>query len=531
MDITADFLYKTMQELVELGYRVCGSDEERRAAEYIANAFKKAGLIDISYEPFQTRFYEPRSALLTVTVKGEQYEFPCSPIWFTRGGEVSAEAIPIGLGAPRDFRDVDLQGKVVVVESRILLNYYPTHSLLETYHQAQEKGAGAYIAWIDAPYEIVPRYNHLKEDEPPGEIPGVLLCRGDGMFLNDLLHRYPGEVSATVKLDASERMTETGDVVGYLPGSDDVIVVGSHYDSVYAGAVDNAGANAGLIALAAHAVSLDKDRPTIVFCAHPGHEVNIGAREWVKNHRDLIERAFFYFSIDGFGSTGFTWGSDGVIPTGSDEKRGISVSDNPLILRIAIEAVKEFGLLPAAYVPASDIVFNRDLEGRFYELAVPFMMIIGKPIWYHSLADTVDKATPDQLHRSFLAHARILEKIIEAGSEAIKKSDRGARNEVISSFMPKKSRTAGVGEKRSASFGFIPEPALAGEPVLFFINDFSNPDEVVLDIEWHFGDGNSANGPVVPHVYEKEGRYTVSVSAVDTAGFRSTFERVLWVHT
>jgi Zn-dependent M28 family amino/carboxypeptidase len=416
----------------------------------------------------------------------------------------------------------------VVVESKILLNYYPTHSLLETYHQAAAGGALAFIAWVDAPYELLPRYNHLKEDEPAGAIPGLLLARGDGLLLDHLLEQFPDQVELDIHMTSREWPAQTGDVVGYLPGADDIVIVGSHYDSVCAGAVDNAAANAGLIALAMHAASFAQPRPTLVFCAHPGHEVNVGAREFVANHPDLIKRAYAYVSLDGFGSTGFSWEAAGVTPTGSDEKRGISVSENPLLLKIAVEAVKQYNLLPAAYVPAADIIFNKDLEGRFYDLGIPILMIIGKPIWYHTFADTPDKITPDQLLRSFQAHAEILGGIIHAGADQIRKKDRRPYEDVLSQVAAGQTKTAGWEQGRSASFGFIPEPAAVGEPTLFFISDFSNPDEVIVKVKWDFGDGHTARGPVSFNVYEKPGRYTVQLVLTDAGGYRSVYERVLW---
>lgn len=528
-EISADFLYTTMKEIVVLGHRVSGSEEERAAANYIAGALREAGFRDVSYEPFQIRCYSAEKPSLVAIIEGKQYAIPSEPIWYTKGGHIRAKAVNLGLGLSRNFREKDINGKVVIVESKILLNYYPTHSLLETYQQAVAGGALGFIAWIDAPYDLAPRYNHLKEDEPEGSIPGLLLTRADGVFLDNLIKKATTEVEIEMKLKSKEWEAETGDVVGYLPGSEDVIIVGSHYDSVYSGAVDNAAANAGLIALAHYVVTLGRQRPTFVFCAHPGHEVNVGAREFVARHQDLIKRAYGYLSIDGFGSSGFSWNTRGVMPTGSDEKRGISVSDNPFLLNLSIEAVKKYNLLPAAYVPASEIIFNRDLEGRFYELGVPTLMIIGKPIWYHTRADTPDKITPDQLFRSYLAHAEILKQMVAAGAERIKTHDRKSYEEVVSSLMPENIKEIGWEKARGLSFGFLPDPCFVGEPTLFFINDFANPDEVLVDISWDFGDGKRARGPFAFNVYDTSGRYMLKVTLTDSGGFRCTYESVLWV--
>jgi hypothetical protein len=525
--ITDKFLHGTMREIVGLGHRVSGSDAERAAAEYIMRHFKKAGLSDVAYEPFSIRYYEPGTTVLSARLGGESWTIPAHPMWYTAGGAVKGGAVSLGLGAPRDFSDRDIRGRIAVVESRVLLNYYPTHSLLGTYHQAAAKGAAAYIACIDAPLDLAPRYNHLHEDEPPGPIPGIILTRSDGKFLMDLLGREGLELE--ISMTSSEKQAGTGDVIGFLPGTEEYIFIGSHYDSVYDGAVDNAAANAGLIALAYAFAGRKGKRPTLCFAAHPGHEINIGAREFVKRHEDIIRRAYLYLSLDGFGSSGYIWGPHGVTATGADEKRGISASGNPVLLAAAVDAVKKYNLLPAAYVPASDIIFNKDLEGRFYQAGVPTLMIIGKPIWYHTVHDTPDKVTPDQLRRSFLAHEKILRTMIKTPAGTVRGSDRRARDQVTAGVIKRPVKEGGLLDGRSVSFGCIPEPATAGEPVLCFINDFTNPSEVIVEVQWDFGDGAVGHGPVLAHVYARPGRYTLAVSVTDTSGCRTTVSQGLWV--
>jgi Zn-dependent M28 family amino/carboxypeptidase len=521
-------LYQVMADLVGLGHRVSGTATERAAADYIANAFREAGLTDVAYESFNIRRYEISKLSLTLFSGGTGYPLPAHPFWYATGGRVRGEAVSVGLGTPMDFSRIDVRGKIAVVESRILLNYMPTHFLFQTYQQAVANGATGYVVWVNAPFDLAPRYNHLKEDEPAGPIPAALLTFADGMFLSDALQN-DSEVEVELELEAEEHLSETGDVVGYLPGGDDVVIVGSHYDSVYDGAVDNAAANAGLIGLARAVAAWPEPRPTFVFAAHPGHEVNVGAREFVLRHKDLVERAALYLSLDGFASSGFSWTPLGAIATGTDEKRGITVSDNPLLLSTAVKAVRDHDLMPAVFVPASEIVFNQDLEGRFHALGTPILMIIGKPIWYHTLVDTLDKVTPDQLERSYQAHLQILEDLLTAGFENIRASDRLPLDDVLNAVLPEERFDVGHEGGLGLAFGILPDPIVSGQPSLLYINDFSNPRDVALDMEWSFGDGHHGRGPFKVHVYEKPGRYQVSINVTDAGGAVSTYQRSVWV--
>jgi len=63
---------------------------------------------------------------------------------------------------------------------------------------------------------------------------------------------------------------------------------------------------------------------------------------------------------------------------------------------------------------------------------------------------------------------------------------------------------------------------LAGQAPLTVLLDgskSSDPDgDAIVSYEWNFGDGSTASGPVVSHVYETAGKYTVTLTVTDEAG-------------
>jgi PKD domain len=61
----------------------------------------------------------------------------------------------------------------------------------------------------------------------------------------------------------------------------------------------------------------------------------------------------------------------------------------------------------------------------------------------------------------------------------------------------------------------IPSSGVVGEPVTFGVSSF---DVFPFTTSWTFGDGSSAKGDAVSHVYAKPGAYPVTVSAVDAGG-------------
>lgn len=531
-------LHGLVRELVALGPRWCGEEGERRAAGWLAERFREVGLSGVRTEPFMVRTWQPVKAALRLGGTAVS----CQAIWYsadTPPGGVEAEAVYLGYGFDHDFAGVDLQGKVAVVSSRILLNYYPTHSLLQTYRRVARTGAVGYVALLDAPPGVAPRYNHIHEDEVPFPLPGVEILGDDARAVERMLSasKTSGE-PARVRLEVEGRLAEgeTADVLGFLPGSTDRwVIVGSHYDSVGPGAVDNAAANAVLVALAremAGGRAGPRERG-IVFLAVPGHEINVGARAFVERHRDILDEADCFLGLDGAAADGYSWWEGGIVPSGLDEQRGINCTSNPVLLRIARDALLEHRLVPAAYVPADTMVFNSDIEGRFWAAGVPFLLVIGKPIWYHTAADTPDKVSPERLERSFAAHLQILRAILATEPGSVRAANgtlaAGGFGELFRAA--EDAKAAGEPPGRSAPravWEFLPERPQSGEPVLVAVRQFTSED-LILDVGWSFGDGGTGTGPAAMHVYERPGRYRAELVVLDDTGRETRFPRSIRV--
>jgi PKD repeat protein len=76
------------------------------------------------------------------------------------------------------------------------------------------------------------------------------------------------------------------------------------------------------------------------------------------------------------------------------------------------------------------------------------------------------------------------------------------------------------GEGPECSFVFSPPDPEPGETVTF-TSTSTNPDNPIADFFWDFGDGETAEGPIVTHEFEVAGTYTVVLTVVDEFGFSS----------
>jgi hypothetical protein len=528
--VTEAGIFKTMCEIVNFGSRLPGTKAEKDTAAYLMDQLKEAGVRDVTFEPYNIRCYEVEKQSLEVIAGNERYVIPCRPMWYGAGAQIQAEAVfmEYGLEAPSDW-EKKVKGKIVFVKSKVMHTVSPSHDFLALIDIAVQAGALAFIVSIDT-WGLDSRYVELFAFNPEPTIPALVLREEDGRMIESLIKSNKGKIE--FKIDSRVRFYEdtTGDIWGVIPGTDDVLALITHYDSTNAGAMDNASGNAGWLAAAKDLAKLQEPHPTILFSAHSGHENFLGARNFAKAHRDLIKRAYTMINFDGLAVKGVVASENGIIPTNTDGHRVIHVSDNPFLLKLGVEAAKDFNLLPAIYNPLSAFVGSKDLEGQFYDANVPVLYIFAHDIWYHSSEDTIDKISSEQLYRSYLAHLYVIRRLLLADPREVKANDRKSNSEVLAAVIPDEIRDMKFGEAgMGVTFSIFPNPVRTGKNAMFAIGVPANPDEVVIKCEWDFGDGATSEKTIETHAYEKLGRYSAGLTLTDSGGRRSVYERPVWV--
>jgi Zn-dependent M28 family amino/carboxypeptidase len=270
--------------------RQTGSPEHRRAAEYIAAAFKRAGLVPAGsegwYQPVGfhvRRVAESRSSLALVRGgKSEPLQFGKDAIINLRSssaGRVDGALVFVGYGvrAPDqghdDFAGLDLKGKVAVVLAGPAPKGIPGPALAAgraAGAEALEKGGAVGVIVIASPHADIPwdRYALSRlhpqmrlvsdsRERAHGPTATVVLnpARAERLFAGSrrsyasiqaladsgapLAHfALPVRLRATVAVDESEAVSDN--VVGLLPGSDsslgkEYVVLTAHLDHLGVG--------------------------------------------------------------------------------------------------------------------------------------------------------------------------------------------------------------------------------------------------------------------------------------------------------
>jgi hypothetical protein len=504
-----------------MGDRRTGTEAERRAMEYVHDRFAEIGLKDPALEKFDVNYWNPMRAELELLSEKESVR--CKPVWYsspTSPDGITGECIYCGYGLPHQFGSA--KDKIAVIDSRILLHFWPTHRFFESYKYAVDSGAKALVIVIDAPGDMIPIFT-ADEAERENPIPAVLISRADGVRLKKRIEEKTTELCLT--LEAENLVAGTADVVGTLPGkTDEYLIVGAHHDSIYQGAVDNAGGMAGLLAIAEELAGRpEPPEKTIIFATHPGHELLIGTREFIKKRADILEKTAAYITIDGIGCDNYEEVAGKIHKTGRDESRGAFLSPNPILTEIAFPLIKKYKLQPAAYLSAELMCPNPDLEGRFLEAGVPIVNIIGKPIWYHTEEDTPDKCTPDQLLRGTLAHLEIIERIDARPSAEIRAAE-GTLSDPQT--LINKASTASIPK---IDFTYLPETPKVGEPSLVYVSSFDDEEGILVDMDWDIDGESGSKGPILLHVFDSPGQHSVTLTVTNDLGAKGNCEKTITV--
>lgn len=246
---------------------------------------------------------------------------------YSASGTVHAPVVPVGTGSDAELAGLDIKGKVV------LMRYGPLYRGAQV-AAVERKGAAAVIFYSDPkdepkrPPESVQRgtvlyyWQYTGDPQTPGIAATRSAARGSGTDVSPkipvltvnsvearkLLDLIPANstgpiTDVTVELDGAHRTIR--DVIATLPGdTDEMVVLGNHYDGWVYGAVDPHSGTATLVEIARGLGKLVsagwKPKRTIMIGFWDAEEFGvIGSTEWVEDSlARLQQRAVAYFNID-----------------------------------------------------------------------------------------------------------------------------------------------------------------------------------------------------------------------------------------
>lgn len=273
-------LAHTLDVLAQMGEKQAGTAAGAAAAEYIRGRFAEIGLSDVHFENFQFPRWKLLHKSMTITIDG----VPSSPAFdvfeASGGGIADGPIVDVSTATDADLIAVDLTGKIAMVKRDA--SFHRSSQL----RNVTAKGAAALLYLSVAP-ENLRQVGSVRLDwEAAATIPAITIGADDATTFKNALSAGK---TVRAQIDVAVASTPgTGiDVVGTIKGErPEIILLGAHYDTWFAGSSDNGSGVAELLAIAERRMKQKQPHYTLVFVAYDGEEIGLyGGYDFYRKHR------------------------------------------------------------------------------------------------------------------------------------------------------------------------------------------------------------------------------------------------------
>ncbi len=281
--VTGQEAWSTLRKLCEeVGMRLSGSDEERRATDLVVSELARCGL-ETAVEEFRFTGWSPGESRVTIHEGGRETSIPSHPLGWSPGRRVQAQVVDVGRGMEDDFRRLDVRGKIVLVCSENPPERRDVHRS-HKYSWAEEAGAAGFLFYDKRPGGLV-AMGSARLEARAGTIPAAGICYEDAMSLSARAERAQVEIACTCTI--GDAVSRNGIGLKRGESAEEVLVCG-HVDSWFSqGAVDNGSGVASVVELA-RLLSRYRLRRSVRFVSLGSEEVGLlGSRAYVAQHPDL----------------------------------------------------------------------------------------------------------------------------------------------------------------------------------------------------------------------------------------------------
>jgi len=301
MKRSKDSMHEVVRTLAdEIGPRVAGSNEEKRAAEYIRTKMEDRGL-DVTTESFSITGFIPQDMKLEV-LNHPELRIGCVPFIYsgtTSKDGIEGDIVCLAEGGEEQFERRDIEGKMVLIRQPLAFSLTELEDAVE---RATIHGACGFVMFDR---EGPPRNYSI----PSGrfKIPCVSISSTSG---HELLMKLIDEGKCTIRVSVRAQTVDVDsqNIIGTIEGNrwkDEKILLTAHLDSVISspGANDNA---SGLAVLLGIAELMGRERlgrtvRLVAFGSEEPYPYCMGSRFYVQEHDDELEKIKALLNFDQIG--------------------------------------------------------------------------------------------------------------------------------------------------------------------------------------------------------------------------------------
>jgi hypothetical protein len=392
---------QSLEELAAIGNKRAGTDEGRKAADYLKARFEKAGLTDVHTEPFSFLGFNLKGSSLDVTVAGAALPMKHDVFAYSGKGRVDADVVYLGKGHEADYAGKVVTGKIVLVERD------PAFHRSAQYDQIIQHGGAAMLYKSTSPQNMIQIGTVTTPEDGLGPIPSVTVGSDDGQNLVDAL--AAGKVvHAVMNVDADNSLFKGQNVVAKIPGTDPsgaYVLVGAHYDTWYKGSLDNGTGVAAMLALADELGKRPRGRLGLVFVAYDAEELGLfGGYDYLRKHVTVGKEPLLGFI-------------NFEIPANKrDGEQILAKTPGPIDEAIVETETSSVYMLYAGMETLQAVIggfIPTDIQGMYWAGIQGVTTACNSP-YYHTTEDT-----PDKVDLAFLASSAVhFMKVVEAVDDA-----------------------------------------------------------------------------------------------------------------
>jgi len=381
----------------EIGSRMSGTENDRKAIEWVSNYFSEHGL-KVEHDHFNTLAWEYHGTTfevgpplnLSLDSRAAYYSYS------TPAGGVEGELVFVGKGTEEEFSAADVKDKIVLAQAS---SADPLFWLGSFSNRAKRHGALAFVVCNGSPTSFTPSHSYGRWDHSGGwqneypakdeSVPVVTLGSTDAMAL---LHAVGGGgVRAQIKVDCITEPRDGVNVRAFIAGTEAArqrVIINAHRDDgACNGANDNGSGVVAAMMLAKIMSKLPAPKRTIEFISTGSEEgISDGMVQYIVNREKdgTLLDAVAGFNLDMIGVGGPARIVDGgTYPDQPDHKVKHNKELNDFVEKVGKEIGVHLGRLWGSW--------GTPEEGHLNEHGVPAMCI-----WkaddpnYHSDNEHVD---------------------------------------------------------------------------------------------------------------------------------------------